>query len=333
MNRPNYPRRLVAILGLMAAFLPGAAGAQERFEVRTVTVPDFKAVQATVEALDQTAARTRIGGTLVELSVDEGSAVTAGQVIANVEDPKLKIREQAINQRITALESRRKLAETELSRTRQLRASGTVSQQRLDQAITELDVINGELTSMRAEKAVVGELRREGIVKAPVDGRVLAMEVTLGKVVLPGEIVARIASATYILRLSVPERHARFLAEGDGVLVGARGMTAASNDTRPGTIRQVYPELRHGRVVADVDVDGLGDYFVGERVRVRIPTDRRETFVVPESFLRQRYNLTFARLDGGAEIVVQTGAAQPGGIEVLSGLKPGDVLVKPAGAE
>ena len=40
-----------------------------------------------------------------------------------------------------------------------------------------------------------------------------------------------------------------------------------------------------------------------------------------------------ARLNSGAMVVVQVGAALPGGVEVLSGLRAGDVLMPPAAAE
>jgi hypothetical protein len=47
---------------------------------------------------------------------------------------------------------------------------------------------------------------------------------------------------------------------------------------------------------------------------------------VPEVYLQQRNGVTFARLDSGAEVVVQPGVRVDGGIEVLAGLKPGDRL-------
>ena len=46
-------------------------------------------------------------------------------------------------------------------------------------------------------------------------------------------------------------------------------------------MRIVYPEIQGGRVVADVDVSGLGDYFVGERTRVYIDAGKRRAIVVP----------------------------------------------------
>ncbi len=103
-------------------------------------------------------------------------------------------------------------------------------------------------------------------------------------------------------------------------------------------ISLVYPELQDGRVIADAQADGLGKYFVGERVLVRISAGKRNTIVVPSEYLFKHFGLDYARIRQGdgktIDLVVQPG--QPArlegdgdGIEVLAGLKLGDRLVRP----
>jgi len=308
-----------------------AAAADSEFTVRKSSVLDRKAVFATVESIDTAAARTRIGGTISGLEVDEGSRVKKGQRLARVEDPKLHLGMQALDARIRSIMAQKDLAKTALDRMVRLRKSGTVSQARLDQALTNLDVAQQQLAAMEAEKAVVSQRKSEGVVLAPADGRVLRVHVTEGTNVQSGEVVATIAADAYILRMQLPERHARFVRRGDSVSIGRLGLT--KGPSRSGTIRQVYPEMRQGRVVADVEVDGLGDYFVGERVPVYVAAGSRETFVVPEDFLLERYGMTYARIKGVGENVVQTGLALESGTEILSGLRDGDVLQKPEAAK
>ncbi len=297
------------------------------FTVKTVTVQDRKAVFATVEPVDVVTARTRIGGTLISLSVDEGSRVKAGGVIGRVSDPKLALRMDAVQANIDSLRSRRKLARIDLARAEKLRASGTVSQARLDKARTGLEVADRGLAAARAELGVIKERRAEGDIVAPAGGRVTKVHLTKDAVVLPGETVATIAAKGYILRMYLPERHARFIKDGDPVLVARR-----DGGMKKGVIRQVYPKLRKGRVVADVEVGGLGDFFVGERVPVYVSTGERRTLVVPEAYLFRRFGLVFVKLRDGDEIVVQPGRKADGGIEILSGLNEGDVLVLPSPA-
>jgi multidrug efflux system membrane fusion protein len=301
----------------------------DTYTVALQSIDDRKAVFATVESVDETRARARIGGTLSELKVDEGSWVEVGQRLATVKDPKLPLQLAALDARRESLAAQEKLASTELDRITRLRRSGTASQARLDAAQTEFNVVKGELAAIVAERAVVAQQVKEGAVLAPVTGRVLKVPVTEGTVIMPGETVAVIASDTYVLRLHLPERHARFIHEGDEVLIGERGLQGGTAPLQKATIRQVYPEMVNGQVVADVTASGIGDYFVGERTRVFVATGKRQAIVVPKKFLYQKFGVTFAKLKSGAEVTVQVGMPVPGGIEVLSGLKPGDELVAP----
>lgn len=330
-----WPLGRLMALGLVAVLSPfvaaQAVAQQQELTVEVQEIQDLKAVFATVESVDETLARSRIGGTLRDLAVDEGSQVRSGEVIAWVEDEKLPLELAALDSRIRAAQSELQRAAIELERMQTLRERGTVSQAALDDAQTGLDVANGALAALKAERAVVVQRQAEGAVEAPADGRVLQVRVTNGQVVLPGDVVAEIATETYILRLHLPERHARFLQVGDPVLVGARGLAADGDGLREGEVVQVYPELDRGRVVADARVSGLGDYFVGERTRVFVSAGTRETIVVPENYLYRRHGVTYVRHREAGEVVVQPGRPVAGGLEILSGLVPGDVLLPRTG--
>ena len=107
----------------------------------------------------------------------------------------------------------------------------------------------------------------------------------------------------------------------------------ADENPREGKVRLVYPEIRGGRVIADVEVAGLGDYFVGERTRVYIDTGARRTLIVPASYVYRRAGVNYVRLESGEEVVVQPGRptmlGDLPGVEILAGLKDGDRLAAP----
>lgn len=329
---------MFSLAGAVGAVAVGLAGgpavAQEGpLAVERRVLDDRKAVFATVESADTLHARARIGGTVGSLTVDDGDAVDEGQVIAVVGDPKLMLELQSMEARIQSLRAERGQARTELDRAEQLLRQGVIPQARLDQARTAVQVLERNLNSFEAERQVIVQRAEEGQVLAPTAGRVLETLVINGSVVMPGEPVALIASDVHLLRLELPERHARFIRVGDTVRVGERGMDPeASDDLRQGEVVKVYPLLRNGRVVADVQVEGLGDYFVGERAVVHVPTGAREAIVVPPAYLTTRFGVTYATLESGHQVVVQTGNQVDGGVEVLSGLRDGDVIVPPAGS-
>jgi len=327
------PRRLAA-LALLAQALIAPTAAQDRLVIAPVTVDDLKPVFATVDSVRTVEARTRIAGTLDRLAIREGDTVQPGEVVALVADPKLGLQRAALDARLDALAAQRRQAQLELERTRQLRLTGAATQARLDEAETAVQVIEAQLAAVRAERAVIDQQAREGEVLAPQSGRVLAVHAVAGAVVMPGEPIATIATDRYVLRLRIPERHARFLRAGDPVQVGARGLSAKDGVALgEGRIVLVYPRLEAGQVVADVEVAGLGDFFVGERVEVTIVGDRRETILIPESFLIRGAGVDLVRLQGGATVPVQPGPAHIlGGVamrEILSGLRSGDVVMRP----
>jgi len=317
---------------LFTLLSPGASAEAASYQVKQQTVFDLKSVFASVQSMDVTQGRARIGGTLVELLVDEGDIVEAGQKLALVRDAKQKLQIAAFASKLRSLHAQLQLAKTTLKRVSTLQKTGKASQAELDKAQTEVDVVTAEISALKLEQAVVREAQSQGDVLAPARGRVLSVKVTRGAVVMPGEAIADIAADSYILRLMLPERHARFIKKGDKVLVAERGLLDISNSAaktrRQGTVSQVYPELDKGRVVADVQVDGLGNFFVGERVRVWVSTDKREAYIIPESYIHRRYGLSFVYLKDGSEVVIQPGTQLATGIEVLSGLQTGDTLVQ-----
>ncbi|HMN86102.1 MAG TPA: efflux RND transporter periplasmic adaptor subunit [Bauldia sp.] len=318
---------------LLAAALAGPAAAAERFTVTVAEVSDPKAVFATVESRNVVPARARIGGTVVDLVVGDGDKVAAGETIALVADDKLALQIKSLDAEIAGLEAQLDKARIDLARAKDLFDKGTVAKSRLDEAATAVDVAAKALDARSASRSVIEQQVAEGAVLAPAAGRVLAVPVTAGAVVMAGETMASIAEENFILRLSVPERHARYMKAGDPVR-----LDAAAGEAPTGTIVLVYPEIANGRVTADAEVVGLGDYFVGERVRVFIAAAARPAIVVPAAYVTTRYGADHVLVDtGGAEPVevpVQRGEpfALPGlpdGLEILSGLRAGDILVHP----
>lgn len=324
---------LMAVLFGIALAQP--ASAENIVVVAPVAVPDHKAVFATVESRRIVPARARIGGTIVGIGVKEGDLVELGQVVATVGDEKLVLQLKSLDAQIAGLEAQFAQAQTDLARAEDLLGRGSIPRTRVDEARTAFNVANNALKARFAERSVVQQQLAEGAILAPAAGRVLKAPLTVGTVIVAGESVADIAEQNFVLRLRVPERHARFLKAGDTVRVDAEEL--GREGPLFGTIQLVYPQIQDGRVVADAKVEGLGDYFVSERIRVWVAAGERIAFVIPERLITTRFGVDYVKVstaDGARDIPVQRGRAQPrpdlpDGIEILSGLKAGDRLVMP----
>src|ERR1700690_1789257 len=312
-----------------------AALAEQTFVVAPKTVADEKAVFATVESTNVVPARARIGGTVVNLAVKEGDGVKQGQILATVGDEKLALQMKSLDAQIAGLESQLAQTQTDLTRGEDLFSRGTIPKTRLDEARTAFNVASNALKSRAAERSVIQQQVTEGSVLAPTSGRVLKVPVTSGTVILAGETVATVAEQNFVLRLRVPERHAQFLKAGDSVRID--GEELGKSGAQFGTIRLVYPQIEDGRVIADAAVAGLGDYFVGQRIRVWVSAGERESVIVPGVFITTRFGIDYARVRKGNEAIdvpVQRGRElprpdMPDALEILSGLNSGDVLVHP----
>lgn len=328
-------RRLIVVSLVVAATLAATAADAETLTVASRSVADEKAVFATVESISVVPARGRIGGTIVQLNIREGDRVTSGQSVATIGDEKLALQMKSLDAQIDALQAQSNQAQIDFTRTEGLVERGTLPRIKLDEARTALNVAENGLRARTAERAVVQQQFNEGQVLAPAGGRVLKKLVAVGSVVLPGDPIAMIAQQNFKLRLRVPERHARFLKAGDKIRID--GAEFGEGPSQWGVIDLVYPQIEDGRVIADATVQGLGEYFVGDRLRVWISGGMRTAYVIPSSYVTTRFGIDYVqirRADRTIDAPVQRGRdlptpELPNGLEILSGIRVGDLLVQP----
>lgn len=328
---------ILAFFGLgHAPAPPKLPPAPKAFVVVETRIADEKSVFATIESAYVVPARVRTGGTILELKVRQGDRVDQGQVIATVGDQKLALTVNSYAAQVQAAQAQLAQAKVEYDRARRLVAADAISRNSYDQARTAYNVAASNLKSIAAQRAVIKEQETQGRVLAPTSGRVLTVPVTAGTVAMSGDIVATVAEQNFVLRLQVPERHARYLKVGDPVRLD--GADLGLDGLRFGTIILIYPDVQNGRVVADATVAGLRDYFVGQRVRVWVSAGQREGIVVPGNLIVTRFGIDYARVwtrrDGAIDVPVQRGRqlprpGMPDGLEILSGLEPGDRLLRP----
>ena len=323
----------LTVASLVAALLSSTAGQLAAQDVTVVptTLTDWKAVYGTVEARDRIPARARIGGTLVELSVAEGDEVAAGQELALIVDDKLDFQLAALAAQREALEAQLANAEADLQRGEDLLKNGVTTMQRVDALRTQVDVLKGQIAALGAQADVIAQQAKEGVVLAPVAGRVLDVPLTKGAVLMPGEVVAVVGGGGTYLRIAVPERHATALEAGDKIII------SEGDADREGTLARVYPLIEGGRVVADVEITGLPDTYVGARMLVRLPVGTRKALMIPAAAVVTRAGLDFVGVQGAEGAVLRS--VVPGEVqlvdgvemvEVISGLSAGDVVVPAA---
>ncbi|ANT62450.1 efflux transporter periplasmic adaptor subunit [Salipiger sp. CCB-MM3] len=314
----------IFLLTAASAALAETGAPPEPYVATPETITEWKPVYGEVETRNQLPARARIAGTLVDLSVTEGDHVETGQIVATIEDEKLGVQIDALNAQAEALRAQLSNAQADLDRGKTLQQSGTISAQRLDALQTSVDVLSNQITATEAQRRVIQRQIEEGGVTAPEAGIVLSVPVSRGSFIAQGETVALIGSGGAFLRLSVPERFAQSLAEGDKIEM----------DSGEGTIAKLYPQIEGGRLQADVEVGGLEERYVGLRLPVRLPVGTQDAILVPERALSRGGGLDMVTLettDGPVQRIVVPGREmiRDGAPwrEILTGLESGETVL------
>ena len=328
------PRHMLkrTFMALAAIFVAPVGFADDPLTIREQVVIDYRPVIARLESGDTATARSRLAGTVYTLTVDEGSTVKRGDVIATVTDSTLRPRISALTSRIEGLNTQLTQLETDLTRATDLHQRGIFPRAKLDEARTAVDIARSTLAGARSERAALVARRNEGAVLAPADATVTEVTVVKGSVVSPGEIIAHLATLDGVVRLALPERHAGQIHEGETLSLR---LPSRQGETHQATIVKIYPELRNGAVIADAVVDGALSALVGERVDVLAPVGERRALRIPADYIDTRYGVDFVRVQVGEYLIdAPVALANPradanGQVEVLSGLKPGDVIEKP----
>ncbi|MCB1451883.1 MAG: efflux RND transporter periplasmic adaptor subunit [Nitratireductor sp.] len=316
------------LITLTALLISTTIAGAETIVLKDSNVTEWKAVYGRVEARDMVPARARIGGVVVELLVTEGDEVKAGEKIATVRDDKLAFQIAAIDAQLQALSSQLDTAEADLKRGNDLVGKGVMTRQRVDQLQTQVDVVRGQITATQAQRAVLVQQGAEGEVLAPANGRVLKVPVTRGAVIMGGEPVATIGGGGVFLRLAIPERHAASLKADVAIRI------QSAKGEQVGRLAKIYPQIENGRVIADVEVEGLDTTYVDARLLVEVPVGERKALFVPQSAVSTRSGLDFVTVEaesGESERVVILGEPVEldgtANVEILSGLNAGDKVV------
>ncbi|KHS42511.1 MULTISPECIES: efflux RND transporter periplasmic adaptor subunit [Novosphingobium] len=171
-----------------------AADAQEsQAQVVTVVVPGTTTIAGTITASGTIAARREMpvgvageGGQIVQVLVDAGDWVRAGQVLAVIDRSVQgqQIASQAANVEVAAADAR--LAQANLDRALKLVERGFISKADIDRLTATRDAANARVRVARASLGELGARAARLNIVAPAAGLVLTRAAEPGQIVTPG---------------------------------------------------------------------------------------------------------------------------------------------------
>jgi len=209
-------------------------------------------------------------------------------------------------------------------------AAYLVALNRYDAALEEAHTRMATLAQRRAEVAIAEKQFEDTALRAPFDGAIQQRVAGLGEFLVAGTPVVNLVRTDPLrLRLEVPEREAGPVRTGQAVRLRVEGETNIVH----GALARVSPAIvEQSRVlIAEADIANDGSVRPGLFVRAEIVTRERDPgLAIPANAL-----IVFAGIEKvilaqngkAAERTVSTGRRSPGWVEIVSGLKPGDIVV------
>ncbi len=160
---------------------------------KTTTVADLSAgavsvsLDAVVEAVRQATLSTQVAGSIVGLQVKAGDRVRAGQELVRIDASAAQQQVVGSNAQLEAAQANLNVASKELERQKQLFQKQYISQGALDRAQAQWEAARAQVQAQQAQTRAAQTQTGFFSVRAPFDGVVSDVAVTLGDMAMPGK--------------------------------------------------------------------------------------------------------------------------------------------------
>ena len=286
-----------------------------------------------LRASEQVVLRPEVAGRVLAVHFREGSEVSAGTLMFELDGEKLAQQRAARAAALRQAEVRLAEAERQLARQRELRRRDLSSEEALDQARTEQEGAEAERDRLQAELALIDVQLADTRIEAPFDGAVSERLVDRGAFVAVGEALARLYRVTPLeVSFTLPERYLRRIEEGQRVSL----RTVADPDSNfEGEISFISPSVDEATrtILVKAEVPNSNrELRPGSFVSADVTLARRpgRPVISSESLVATREGYMVFVIDGerAAARRIETGLRQGGVVEVVSGLEPGERIVR-----
>jgi len=284
---------------------------------------------------------TDIQGRIVELRVEEGDRVKAGDVIAKLDTEQLEASLERTQGDLASAQATAEWARIDFERKEKLLPQGDISRAEVDQARVARDEADAHVRALHAAKAEIEVLISKSSVYAPFDGVITAKNAEVGEVVssIASGVNSRGSVATLVdfdtLEVQVELAQTSLGAAKEGAPVQIF-LDAFPDKGYAGRVRQVWPTADRQKATVEVRAEflqrderilpemGVRVVFVGESQASQPPA-----VMVPERALIGGEPAVFV-FDGThvARRDLKLGErASSGRREVLEGLTGGELVV------
>lgn len=298
------------------------------YTLKDTTVQAVFDADGVAQPLRQATLSTKLMGNVVSVLVREGDAVTAGQRLVRIDARELAARQTQIAASIADAEAIQSDAATQAARIRALYADSAATRSQLDAVETGLARANAGVHVARASAAELGAMSAYADVRAPFAGIVTHRFVDPGAFATPGAPLVTVQDASQLrLTATVTPDIAQLVRRGQLLRATVEGaqVTARVEGVVPSASSNLY-------TINALVPNARGARLSGSVATLSVPQNTRSALVVPVSAVSRSGDLTGVTLrtaEGDEKRWVQLGHTKGPGVEVISGLRAGDVIVIP----
>ena len=283
-------------------------------EITSSQVPVRVEVTGQVTPIFQAVLSSRIQGTIDTLLVREGTRVSKGQILLQLDN------------RDVQADLARAMAEEENARTQLKRMNSLLK----DEAVSKQEVENASRTFKVAEanrKAVLAQLSYT-VVKAPFDGVITEKKVEAGELASPGQPLLKMEDPLQLrLEATVAEGDLKSITRGDRIPVFIDALEA---QVLSGVVSQILPagDPQTHTFIVKVDLPRTPGLKSGMFGRFQLDKGISRTILVPASAVVERGELTSVYVVGADGVArlrwIKAGRRFDQQVEILSGVNVGE---------
>lgn len=295
LRRCPGPAVSLCTLALVLAF-GSAVGAQDRkpqgppatpvavAPVVSRDVAEQVVLVGTAGAVSESTVAAEVGGIVEDFPVDEGRAVTRGEVLVRLRATDLELRRKAAVADRDRIRAQLESAALELARVERLNSAGSIAQQRYDEVRFDHQALTASLARSEADIELLSYQITRKTVRAPFGGIVAREHTERGEWVGAGGPVATLMDLRRVrVMVDMPERYVAQLAPDATVDVRISSL----DDLRCcGRVEAVLPQgnpaARSFPVRVDLENPGMKILSGMEAVATFQLTGRRQALLVPK---------------------------------------------------
>ena len=322
---------------------PGAASAAPAVQVgqenvikvsrdRLVTGP---LISGELRAADEATVRAELGGSMLQVVVEEGQAVKRGALLGRIEASTLDDARRSAESAVRNAENQLTVARREADRARQLLAAGALAVREMEIADANVSAAEAAVADAKARLVLATKQLSDAVLRAPIDGIVADRAVNRGDVVAVGTALFTIIDPSSMrLEASVPSEDIGALRVGAAVQFTVRGYEQAFEGRIDRISPQADAQTRQVPIFVSV-ANKSGRLVAGLFAEGRVVTEAAEGLVVPLNAVNTSEAAPWVlRVTQGSteKVQVTLGLRDPRTerVQIVSGVNEGDILLRGA---